>query len=284
MPNPDGASPTPPVPVATPQPLGVYNPATDLVSARPPLHILGYGDYGAKKSTFFATLPKPLLVLFFDPFGKDGPYLRAGTPQPLLVDSFGTPIRRVLGPDGSLLVQIEHFNDVDPTQPEAWSRFGKRLNQFLYYKEWHQWASLVADSLTFMEMAARKQDEYGTNKGAKDKRQHSAASARCLEEVISGSFGSLPINVGLAAHIDEKQDQVHGNMIYNPAAPGQQSKRIPAGFSEVYRFFVRTEPTGENVHLMQTQKDNMYSACTQIPAPNPCYPHYESLWQPQVQS
>lgn len=42
------------------------------------LHVLLYGDYGSGKSTFAATWPKPMLVLCFDPPGKDLPYLNWG--------------------------------------------------------------------------------------------------------------------------------------------------------------------------------------------------------------
>ena len=43
-----------------------------------PLHCLVYGDTGAGKSTFLASLPKPMFVLHFDGLYKDGPYLKYG--------------------------------------------------------------------------------------------------------------------------------------------------------------------------------------------------------------
>jgi len=42
------------------------------------LHVVVMGDPGARKSTFAATFPKPMLVLNFDPMGKETPYLLAG--------------------------------------------------------------------------------------------------------------------------------------------------------------------------------------------------------------
>jgi hypothetical protein len=42
------------------------------------LHCLVYGEPGSGKTTFAATWPKPLLILFFDPIGKDLPYLELG--------------------------------------------------------------------------------------------------------------------------------------------------------------------------------------------------------------
>ena len=43
-----------------------------------PAHFLVYGDPGSRKSTFAATLPKPMLVWFFDQVGMDLPYIRNG--------------------------------------------------------------------------------------------------------------------------------------------------------------------------------------------------------------
>ena len=45
---------------------------------RLPLHVLDYADWGAGKSSFAATFPKPMLVWMFDPYGKDFPYYKQG--------------------------------------------------------------------------------------------------------------------------------------------------------------------------------------------------------------
>ena len=42
------------------------------------LHVMVYGDTGAGKSTFLATLPKPLYVIHFDGLGKEIPYISTG--------------------------------------------------------------------------------------------------------------------------------------------------------------------------------------------------------------
>lgn len=47
-------------------------------ATRTPLHVLVYGDTGAGKSTFLASLPKPIYVMFFDGLGKEAPYIRCG--------------------------------------------------------------------------------------------------------------------------------------------------------------------------------------------------------------
>lgn len=48
---------------------------------RCPLHVLVYGDAGSKKSILAATFPQPMIVAMCDPYGKDFPYRRMGTPQ-----------------------------------------------------------------------------------------------------------------------------------------------------------------------------------------------------------
>lgn len=49
--------------------------------ARPPLHLLVYGDAGSYKSRLLASFPTPMLICMFDPHGKDMPYLQMGEPQ-----------------------------------------------------------------------------------------------------------------------------------------------------------------------------------------------------------
>jgi hypothetical protein len=239
-----------------------------------PLHVLVYGDSGAKKSTFAATFSVcgPMLVFMFDPRGKDRPYLRAGTIGEEYTDDLHTPCQQVLGADGEVLIQVEHFIDAEPEQPEAYQRFRTRMQRFS--KEYDLWTTVVFDSLTFMEIAARGLDKYRINRGAKDGRQHYAASADAIEQMLGVRAGSFPMNVVVVAHIDEQRDEEHGTMIYNPAAPGRQSKKLPAGYAELYRAYV----TPEGKYLLQTEKSSQYNCASQIPAPNPCRPEYEALW------
>jgi len=42
------------------------------------LHVLVYGDTGAGKSAFLASMPKPMYVLCFDGLGKEEPFLKYG--------------------------------------------------------------------------------------------------------------------------------------------------------------------------------------------------------------
>lgn len=245
---------------------------------RPATHCLVYGDSGSYKSTFAGTWPKPLLVMAFDPYGKDAPYWRLGEPSGLEMDDLGSPIRTVASrKSGRLLARIEHYLDEDPERPDAYARFRRRMAT-LRGDAIKEWATLVIDSVTFMELAARKLEQYKLNPTARDPRQWYAGSKEALEEMLLGRVGALPINVVVICHVDEDKDELHGQMVRNPAAPGKLSKRLPAGYSELYRAYVTRDDAGQRVPLLQTRGDAMYNASTQIPAPDPCDPVYTALW------
>lgn len=225
------------------------------MTERPPIHTIVYGDPGAGKSTFASTFPKPMRVWMFDAVGKDTPYR--------------------LQPD----VVIEYFNDLDPTGAKGgWHHFIRRRDEYLATREWEQDATLVVDSITFMELAARKYDQYVTNKTSKDPRKWFAASTDAIEETLMMKLMGVPRNVVSIAHVDQERDDVHGLMLMNPSAPGRLKKRIPAAYSEFYRAFVARDEQGQPMYLLQTTADNRYNASSQIKAPNPSWQHYASLW------
>lgn len=250
---------------------------------RMPLHAVLYGDSGSGKSTGAATFPKPMLVFSWDPFGKETPYLRYGTPSALAeYPELGIKYRSIVGPDGTEIIRIEYYHDVNPAAPVAYSRFLKRLAYI--EDELPNWATVALDSVSFFEICARKLYQYVLNPSVKDPRQWYAASTEQLEEVLMIRFGAFPNNVVVCCHIDEKTDEVSGEIVRNPAAPGRMSKRLPAGYTELYHTYTLRErnqqgqPTGNLHYQWQTQSDGIFSASSQIPAPNPCAPTYESLW------
>lgn len=249
------------------------------VASKPPIHVLVYGDAGAKKSTFAATFPKPMLVLFFDPFGKDMPYLRRGKPGQVAETDEGYRIRFVHKKDAELgdhpIIRLEYFHNLDPEQPIAYRQF---LERIAHATDLDAYKTIVVDSVTFMNLAKFHEAKYKTNKHAKDPRQWYAAAKEGLEEMLMVRFAGLMQNVVVLAHVNEDKDEVHGNFVYNPAVPGKLSKGLPAGYAEFYRAFVKTEQ-GKNEYLLQTQKNAQFNAATQIPAPNPCAPSYKALWE-----
>ena len=244
---------------------------------RPLVHLLLYGDSGAGKSTSAATFPTPQLIFSFDPVGKELPYLRrAGSRiDDEAVD--GTPFTEILATKtGKALVRVEHYIDSDPQAPEAYVRFLQRITTLsdtaLVYR------TVVIDSVTFMELAARKLYQYKLNRNAKDPRQWWGASTDTLEEVLMFRFGSVRTNVVVIAHCDEDKDDVHGFYLRNARAPGRLRKSLPSAYSEFYRAFVKRDEAGEREYLWQTRSDNLWNAATQVGAPDPCVPHYSAIW------
>jgi hypothetical protein len=243
---------------------------------RTSLHALIYGDSGAGKSTGAATFPKPMLVFMFDPRGKEYPYTQRGT----VADSVspeGTPVQEVLSrKTGDVLIRLEHYLDRDPQKPEAYRRFTHRLATLEQDAE--QFRTIVIDSVTFMELMARKRAQYELNPTSKEPRQWFASSTDSLEEILMIRFGAVTCNVVVLAHIDEDKDEVHGMYVRNPAAPGRLRKRSPAGFSELYRAYARRTDDGGREYLWQTRSDAIFNAASQISAPDPTPQDYSTLW------
>jgi hypothetical protein len=245
--------------------------------AHEPIHCLVYGDSGAGKSTFAATFPKPMLVFAFDPRGKETPYLNRGEATGFGIDDQGSPYREVLSrKSGDAIVRLEYYLDAEPERPDGYARFGKRL--LALQGEYDKWQTIVVDSVTFMELTARKYHQYVLNKTSKEPRQWFAGSTDALEEVLMIRFGSLPMNVVVIAHVDEEKDELHGTFVRNPKAPGRLRRGASAGYSEFYRAFVKFTDANVRQYVLQTRSDRMWNAASQIGAPDPCDPVYQALW------
>lgn len=249
------------------------------------LKCLGYGDSGTMKSTFFAGFPKPMLVFMFDPWGKERPYLRRGRPGELYQDEHGTWITPVFHPKrDEVIITIEHYLDDDPYKPTAFDRYRRRMIAFQKTREWEQYKTIGWDSLTYMEMARRKWDEFMLNptsaRGAKqDGRQWYGASAAAIEDEIARRATMLKCNTFVTAHISDDKIDSAGKAIFTPSAPGKLTRKLPAGFIEVYRFFAKGVAAERSLHI-QTQPDANFTANTQIPAPDgmPVEDGYPGLW------
>lgn len=259
---------------------------------RPPLHVLPYGDFGSGKSTFADTFPNPKLIACFDAFGKDMPYLK--TPGHVIgelkTDGFGSRYREVhSGKTGALLKRIEYYHDIEwlpePKEvrrkagvsvqdiiPTTYARFLRRMAAF--QEEQDLWATYILDSVTSMEITARRWDQFVLNPGAEDARQWYGASKDMLERMLMGRLAGLPMNVVVLAHIDDEKYEHQGTSRRMPMAPGKLRGALPSQYAEVYRVYATND-----AHWLQTRSDNVWAATTQIDAPNPCQPHYHALWE-----
>jgi hypothetical protein len=176
-----------------------------------------------------------------------------------------------------LLIQVEHYLDRDPRRPEAYNRFMARMQSL--EGEIGKWASVVLDDVTWMELGARRLHQYHLNPTAKDPRQWFGGSTDLLEEMMQ-TVGALPCVVGIAAHVAQEKDDAMGFILRGPAAPGRLATRqqLMSAFSEVYHTSLVRNEEGNVVYQIQTNSDQLWAAQSHIRAPNPCDPHWESLW------
>lgn len=206
------------------------------------------------------------------------------------VGNYLIPYRDIERVDG--VIRVEYYHDDDPDNPTAYSKFRTRMA--MLQGEYETWKTIVTDSITYMELSARKYDEKVLNplppgatkyRGIKgsgvDPRQWFGASTDALEEMLCIRYPGLPMNVVIICHVNEKRNEVSGEIIRMPFAPGRLSDRklLNAAYQEQYYCYTGRDQDRNRVHLIKTQNDGQWSATTQIAAPDPCYPDYESLWQ-----
>ena len=248
------------------------------MAKRIPIHVLDMGETGSGKDTFACTFPKPLLVWLFDPVGKETPYLKGakkvGELQKYAIGIHSIPFRDIEREDG--VVRVEYYHSEDPTNPNAYSRYLARMGVF--HNEYPTWRTVVLSSVTYMEMEGRKWHQYLLNPSAKDPRQWFGGSTDLLEEMCMMRYAGLPMNLVVLAHIDEDKDELYGEIVRNPRAPGRMRKTFASAFSEHYHSYVMRKEDGTMAYALQTQNNGRFAAQTHIDAPAICYPHYESLW------
>jgi hypothetical protein len=254
---------------------------------KPFVHVVDYGPPGSGKSTFAATFPKPMVVIQFDPLGKEGPYLRRGVVSPDLEGEFGQPIVMVKSRKDTerTLIQVEYYHDTEVDaegryRPIAYRQFLQRFPSLYQEVKDGEWATICVDTMTFMELAARKLSQYELDKNSREPRRWFAASTDMLEEAVLCRLGGIRCNVVILAHVDSDKDEVAGRMVFNPSAPGRLRHRLGGGYPEVYVSHLRrNEKTGLPEYSLQTRADVRYNASSVfLGAPDPCEPMYKELW------
>lgn len=244
-----------------------------------PIHVLVYGESGSGKSTFAATFPKPMRVLMWDPLGKDTPFVKLGRAQDPVKEKGENRWRSILHPKKDVeIARIDYFHNTKLTSPDAYEHYQARILEVEKEVAKEKIATVVFDSITFAELAARKLHQYRLNATARDPRQFFAGSTDLLEEALMITLGGFPCNLVVIAHVDEDKDEVAGTFVRNPMAPGRLRKRLSSGYQELYRQYVYRDEGGERTYGLQTKADDRFNAASQIGAPDPCYPSYKALW------
>lgn len=249
-----------------------------------PIRVLVYGDPGCGKSSFAATFPKPMLVLSFDPAGKEQPYLDRGASFSDLIDLEeasgvkGVEGYQVFFKSGKLMTQVELYADENPEDGVGALRFRTRMTNLHHYYE--QFRTIVLDNVSSAERTLRFREKFKVNAGTKEPRQWSAASTDGVEQLIGARLANMRRhNVVTIAHVDEQKDEFNGHMIRTIKAPGRMRKGLADAYQEVYHAYVKTEDQ-ESLYLLQTQASNMWMAASRIRPvpPDPCPQNYEDLF------
>lgn len=263
-------------------------------TTKEPIHVICYGDTGTGKSTFGATFPTPGLIFQFDPLDKSGPYLRSGRPQERQEGEFG-PFRDVLmNKKDELKWRVEYFHDMEmgkigkkgrPDGISAYRRFRNRVDRL--YDELDQWRTIIVDSTTYMELAARKFEQYVLNADAvgQGKQQWWAGSTETMEEMLMCVFANFPCNVVVIAHLAPDKKRVKtgaDNLVLSLNAPGRLGRTLPTGYGESYHAYVQEDDNDQAQFWLQTRSNDEFFAGSQIQAPNPCAPNYKALWVPET--
>jgi len=249
---------------------------------RPYIHVLAYGSPGEGKSHFFATFPKPLIVLSFDPMGKNKPYFNRGKVGQSLEGELGQEIWPVFSSKDNqkLLVQVELFSTL-AIEYSFQTLITKRIPQLYQEVADGQVRTVILDSSTSAELAARKMYERLIMPRAGNK-EWAQGCTDAMEDLLCCKLLSLRCNVGVACHVDKDKDEVLGRMVGMPSAPGrlQRKEGLPARFAEIYRLHAVRAEDGKVERQLQTQTDQRYIASSVfLEAPDPCAPDYQALWQ-----
>lgn len=289
----------------------------------PAKHFLFYGATGGGKSTLAATFPKPMLVLCFDRRGKISPYTRRGIEMPEESGHFGQSIFRVMSKNdpSKLTIQVEVFEDeivempIDPTsadpkmaertpfggfKPMAFRRYLARCPSMFDEIRNGEWATVVVDSLTYMQMATHALHRFDLNKSNLDDRRWDKLATDDLVAALCQRLTTMRCNLIVLAHVDRRgefsdakdkdkprshKDKVAGVAVYQVAAPGRlnTADALPAAFPEMYVVHKSRGKDGKMEFFLQTELDNLYNCNTSIDAPNMIQltgttKDYEAIW------
>lgn len=251
---------------------------------RPAIHVVAFGQPGTEKSTLFAAFPKPMLVLATDPFGKEAPYLRRGIADANFTGGeFSQSVRVVRSrttPEKAL-IQLEFFHEPDPDRPQAWLQLKDRMVSVRTEVFQGGWATVVLDGVTLAEIYCRNYHQFHEHsplRTTKEPRQIFGAATNDLERLLVMTFGALPCNVCISAHVDSDKDEIHGTFVHSPSLPGRLRTRqeVSAAYTEVYRSFY--DKKTDQCWLQTKQDDRYHAMSTFLRAPNPCPPEYEALF------
>jgi hypothetical protein len=254
-------------------------------SVRPALHVACYGGAGARKSTFFATMPTPITVACFDAVGKDTPYWELGDVTEPRTNKFGVAVRQVVNAKRERIAAIEYYHDPLVQSPQAAAAFMERINKLPDEVKRGDIATFCLETVTSSSLTARKMYQYDLLEGAKDPRKFYGGATDVLEEILMIQLPALTCNVCVGLHMSKTKVESENTkesgaviLVRAPLLPGRLMDSFSSQWPEIYRAYIGRDEDLKKVGLLQTRTDERYEAASQIRAPDPCPGNYQALW------
>lgn len=240
-----------------------------------------YGLPGSLKSTLASTFPTPGLLLCFDGYLKEAPYLERGIAGEVQCAGEGMiPYRDVLWEDGSLLWRVLYFHEETPRTPRAYQTFHNYF-MTLTYQAREPFHTVVLDSATSCQTVAFYDQKYRIQPTAKDGRKWYGGVAEVMQELIYTQLGGWTnCNTVVIAHVGTEMDEGTGGWFRKIDLPGKLSGRVAGNYPELYRHYaVRDTMTSPLQYGVQTSPLAEFNAFSNFcHAPNPSVPDYQALW------
>lgn len=223
------------------------------------LNVLAYGPWGGGKTTFAGTSRPPILYHSFDPGGTTA-----------IEDKIN---EGKIIPDTSWEISQEGYQDLKRgvtsdgvkavTDPQVFEQWAKEVNHLHKKGVFENVGTFVIDSYTTFADAlmAWIKSKRGTQ-GKKNTFDDWGANRDKTKDIMK-QLMTLPCNVILTAHADVERDEVTGEMIGGPMAPGKLTIEMPMLFDEVY--FLNSEGEGDDAkYYLYTKKHRMYPARSRL--------------------
>lgn len=220
----------------------------DMTTHRPSLRkVLLLGSYGAGKTHFIGTAPKPCAVFSFDR-GYDTIAMTPG-------------------------VKVISILEDDRQFPKAWQQFRLRWQQFIKGEQYtwpdgrkEPYKTVALDSLTFLSEICMNHYQYmGQNV---DKKATFTQYQQILENMtdIVNDAKRLANHVICTALIKIEKDELSGETLSLPAMIGSIRDNIGAQFDAVFYMYTDKTPQGVEVFRMKTVGGYREKAKLRLPA------------------
>ncbi len=241
------------------------------------------GRDGAGKSWLAATFPKKMLVCLFDAPDKAGEYLKRGVPGDIeqAQHCYFQNVFSASDPE-RLIIRVEYWGEANPSSPTSYGRFVQRSSTIEAEIVSESYQTVVLDSVTAFELAARFYSEYRANATNADNRAHYNFSMHACEQFVMTRWPNLVFaNAIVIAHYDEQKDETDSGLAVSRkmiAVPGKLPNRIGTQFSEMWRVY-QDDAGGRHVQTQPRPSPNNFACKTAIGFEDGVYPHYEALWK-----